>query len=90
MSLPLLLPYGVVSIYGKGFSTYVAGMIQEGGSLYGLVDAVAQHEIYNAVIGKTVYFKEAEIITRINFPAENTPFTLIYDAKIIGTVEIPP
>lgn len=90
MSLPIGLSYGLVSIYGIGFQTYVAGIEQPPGMLYGRVDAVSQHDIFNAVVGETVYFKESDVVCRLAYPTENTSFTIVPDAQLVCTVVIPP
>ncbi len=90
MSLPVVLPYGIVSIYGVGFATYTNGVIQPDGMLYGKVDAVSPNAIFNAVVGEYSYFKEEDVNCRLAYTPDNTSYTLVPDDKLVCRLVILP
>jgi len=83
MSLPVFLPYGIVSIYGIGSSTGVSDIIPPEGFLFGRVDQVSQYDILWAKVNDDVLFKESEIECRLAYPPDNTSYTLVQEAKLV-------
>ncbi len=83
MSLPIFLPYGLVSIYGIGDSASYNGMVQEGGYLWGDVDAVSQYGIQWAIPGKTVLFRNVDVEARLAYATDNTSYTLVPEVKLV-------
>jgi len=86
MSLPIFLPYGVVSIYGVGSMTSYNGIVQPEGSLWGNVDAVSQYGIVWAKHGDNVLFKDSDVECRLAYPTDNTSYTLIAEVKLVPFV----
>lgn len=83
MSLPVFLPYGMVSIYGIGTSISDNNIIPPANYLFGNIDAVSQYQIYWAQPGFNVLFPEKEIVCRLAYPPDNTSYTLIEEAKLV-------
>lgn len=81
MSSPLFLPYGIVSIYGIGYTPGLAGTIPETGASFGIIDQVSQYDIYWAEVGFEVCFKEVDVNCRLAY--ENSPHTLVPEAKLV-------
>lgn len=88
MSLPAFLPYGIVSIYGIGSVDGQAGIIQPvppdtNPMLWGTIDAVSQYEIEWAKPGDSVLFPELGVVCRLNYPPDNTAYTLVPEVKLV-------
>lgn len=90
MSLPIFLPYGIVSIYGIGSGTGLTGIVPPSGFLFGEIDAVSQYEITWAAPGQNVLFPNAEVECRLAYAADNTSYTLIAEARLVCYEIIPP
>ena len=90
MSLPFYFPYNIVSIYGIGSSVSGSGIVQPANYLWGNVDAVSQYGIEWAAPGDSVLFKETDIECRLAYAADNTSYTLIAEAKLVGREIIAP
>lgn len=83
MSLPIFLPYNMVSIYGIGSQLGQAGIVQEGGYLWGTVDAISQYGIEWVSPGYSVLFNNIDVQCRLAYPTDNTSYTLIAEAKLV-------
>ena len=83
MSLPIFLPYNIVSIYGIGSGIGLSGIAQPEGYLWGDIDAVSQYEIVWASPGDSVLFKDADVQCRLAYSPDNTSYTLIAEAKLV-------
>ena len=83
MSLPIFLPYNIVSIYGIGSSIGVTEIVPPPGFLFGTIDAVSQYDIQWAQPGQSVLFPEAEIICRLAYNPDNTSYTLVPEVKLV-------
>jgi len=83
MSLPVFLPYNIVSIYGIGSTTGVSSIVPPTGYLFGDIDQVSQYGIEWANIGDNVLFKESDIQCRLAYPPDNTSYTLIEEARLV-------
>ena len=73
----------MVSIYGIGAQLGLAGIVQEGGYLWGNVDAVSQYGITWASPGDSVLFNNADVQCRLAYATDNTSYTLIAEAKLV-------
>lgn len=88
MSLPIFLPYNIVSIYGIGSETGISGIIppippDTNPMLWGVVDAVSQYGISWAKAGDSVLFPNNKVICRLAYPAENANFTLVPEVELV-------
>jgi len=83
MSLPVFLPYNIVSIYGIGSSTGGSGIVPPTGYLFGNIDQVSQYDIVWAKVGDSVLFKDEDIQCRLAYPPDNTSYTLVEEVKLV-------
>lgn len=83
MSLPIFLPYGLVSIYGIGSSVGVGDIVPPEGYLFGNIDQISQYNIVWAKVGDNVLFRDAEVECRLAYPPDNTSYTLVQEAKLV-------
>jgi hypothetical protein len=83
MSLPIFLPYNLVSIYGIGSEIGLSGITQPPGYLWGNVDAISQYGIEWAEPGDSVLFKNQDVQCRLAYPTDNTSYTLIAEVKLV-------
>lgn len=83
MSLPIFLPYGVVSIYGIGSLVGQTSIVPPPDYLFGTIDAVSQYNIYWAQPGYSVLFPNFEVICKLAYAPDNTSYTLIEEAKLV-------
>lgn len=83
MSLPAFLQYGQVSIYGIGSNTAQTSIVLPDGFLSGTIDAVSQYDILWAQPGYAVIFPDAEVTARLQYPPDNTAYTLIQEVRLV-------
>lgn len=83
MSLPIFLPYGMVSIYGVGSVTGNTGIVQPPPFLWGNVDSISQYGISWTEVGSSVLFDDSKVICRLAYAADNTSYTLIMESNIV-------
>lgn len=90
MSLPIFLPYGVVSIYGVGSLTGINNIVQPIGYLWGTIDQVSQYGIAWSIPGTSVLFPDSEVVCRLAYPPDNTSYTLIQETNLICREDVAP
>lgn len=83
MSLPVFLPYNIVSIYGIGNNVGISGIVQEPDCLWGTVDAISQYGIQWAKPGDSVLFKNKDVEVRLAYATDNTSYTLVPEVKLV-------
>jgi len=94
-TLPAILPYGVVGIYGIGTSVGLTSMIpepQDSGffAKFGTVYQIAPYGVLFSYVGVSVMFMEKDVFCRLAIPEGR--FTLVEDAKLVckeDPVDIP-
>lgn len=85
MSLPVVLAYGYVAIYGNGTSTGVQNFPAAAGWKFGEVSDQAPD--ITGLVGESVMFKTSEVRCIISY--QNFPYTITEKAKLVLT-ENPP
>ena len=85
MSLPIILPVGVVSVYGPGNTTSVNGIVAPTAFRFGYVD-----QVYDGCTivteGDHVMFNGADMIAKLTYL--NWPYLLFNESKLV--TENPP
>lgn len=66
-ALPLILPEGVIAVYGRGTTSSSSGVIATEGVLFGTVDKVWDGGEIFVYAGDSVMFNEKSIIGRVNY-----------------------
>ena len=81
-SLPLVLAYGYVAVYGNGVSPGIQGFPAASGWKFGEIVQVSPG-LPTSLEGDSVMFKETEVRCRISYL--NYPYTIVEQAKIVFT-----
>lgn len=82
MSIPAVLPYGYVSVYGVPTNTGNTGM-RASGFVFGAIDQIAPHGIVHAEVGQSVMFKSTDKTCQLTYL--NIPYQILEEAKITLT-----
>lgn len=90
MQLPIFLSPGQVLIYGFGSTASVSGIVPSStGFLFGVIQQVWNYGNINAQVGTSVMFNDKDVICRLAVSnANNWPYTLIEEAKLVLTENI--
>lgn len=81
MAIPATLKPGIVSIYGAGSPSVNGFVPPDSNFLFGVIDQSWAASPLFFIVGKSVMFKEGDVITRIVY--SNWPYTLVPEDKII-------
>ena len=83
MSIPVYLPYNIVSIYGIGSVVGVNSLVPPAGAWWGVIDQVSQYGIEWAKVGDSVLFKEEDVQCRLAYPPNNASYTLVPEIRLV-------
>lgn len=86
-SVPILLPYGFVGVYGIGNSVGVTGLQTTNIELRFATIYFIGVDMDSGIIGNSVLYNPREEVCRLAW--DNYPYPILYNNKIIGT-EAPP
>jgi hypothetical protein len=87
-ALPIILPEGVIAVYGAGLATAsVSGLVSTEGLLFGVVDKVWDGGEIFVYGGDSVMFSEKSIIGRLSYTSGT--YTLV-PARLVTKEEPAP
>jgi hypothetical protein len=88
MSLPVILPYGVISIYQIYGQVGNTGIIAQQPFNFGAIDQISPYGIQHAVVGQTVLFNGEQSLCRLAYANKN--YTLLNESSILSTETVAP
>lgn len=81
-SLPFVLAYGFVAVYGNGATPGIQGFPAASGWKFGEIVQVSPG-LPTTLEGDSVMFKDSEVRCRISY--QNYPYTIVEQAKVVLT-----